>query len=184
MSDVQVSGCSNLWTGYYVCVGVPGTSTAPLPSKTSPSNGISTPTPVQSGTTTDCAAFYQVRSGDTCSSISSQANIGLTEFYSWNPAVGASCNSLWTDYYVCISAVSPKSTPTTTSRGNGIATPTPAEPGMVGNCNRFHLAHSGDTCAAIAPWYGITAAQIIAWNDVGSDCSKLWTGYYVCTGTM
>jgi LysM repeat protein len=185
MSNTSKSACSNLWTGYYVCVGVPGTNSSPPTSTTSPSNGVSTPTPVQSGIITDCATFYQVHSGDTCTNIASQASISLADFYTWNPAVGTSCSALWTDYYVCVENLSRKSSPTTVVPGNGIATPTPAEPGMVSSCTRFHLVHSGDTCQAVAPFYGITPAQIIAWNpNAGSQCTNLWTGYYVCVAIM
>lgn len=28
--------------------------------------------------------------------------IAYSDFYSWNPAVGTSCASLWPGYYVCI----------------------------------------------------------------------------------
>lgn len=132
--------CTNLLSGYYVCVAVPGATTTP-PTKTTKTtskagNGIATPTPTQSGMVSNCNKFDLVQSGDTCGNIASKHNIPLAEFYSWNPAVGSDCSALWAGYYVCVDITTYKPT-TTTSTGNGIATPTPYEPGMVNNCDKF-----------------------------------------------
>ncbi|KFZ23612.1 hypothetical protein V502_01919 [Pseudogymnoascus sp. VKM F-4520 (FW-2644)] len=42
--------CSSLWQGYYVCIGIIGST----PTPTSPGNGVATPTPTQPGMTTSC----------------------------------------------------------------------------------------------------------------------------------
>ncbi|KAK3946556.1 hypothetical protein QBC32DRAFT_225880 [Pseudoneurospora amorphoporcata] len=44
-----------------------------------------------------------IASGDQCGTIATRYSISLANFYSWNPAVGSSCQTLWLDYYVCIS---------------------------------------------------------------------------------
>lgn len=96
------TACTGLFAGYYVCVGTQGST--PSRSSTPPerSSAIATPAPYQSGMTTGCRGFHLVVSGDTCSKIAATAGISLTNFYSWNPAVGTGCTALWTSYYVCI----------------------------------------------------------------------------------
>jgi len=89
------STCQSLWIGYYVCVGViGGTQTT--------GNGITTPTPIETGTTTDCKNFHLVVTNDQCEAIATAAGISLSDFYAWNPNVGSTCQSLWLGYYVCI----------------------------------------------------------------------------------
>ncbi|KAF2160118.1 carbohydrate-binding module family 50 protein [Zasmidium cellare ATCC 36951] len=180
------SDCSNLLAGYYVCVGVPGATTTP-PSKTTEmtskaGNGITTPTPTQSGMADNCNKFDLVESGDSCGDIATTYNIPLATFYSWNPAVGSDCSALWAGYYVCVDTTSYRPT-TTTSAGNGITTPTPYESGMVDNCNKFYEVQSGDTCDSIGQSQGVTTADIESWNPkVGSTCSSLYLNYYICVG--
>jgi LysM repeat protein len=74
----------------------------PSPTTTKPGNGITTPTPVQSGITPNCKKFYKVVKGDGCWAIADAYKINLDEFYKWNPAVGTSCGGLYPDNYVCV----------------------------------------------------------------------------------
>jgi LysM repeat protein len=197
--DVK-SDCSGLFPNWYVCVGIIGgttTSVSSTPSSTVPSsptvprNGITTPTPTQTGMVTNCNKFYDVVSGDGCYSIAQSYSIPLNSFYSWNPAVGTSCASLWPNYYVCVSTVgyasSPASTttpPTTVTPGNGITTPTPTQTGMVKNCDKFYDVQTGDGCYSIAQSYSIPLDSFYSWNPaVGTSCASLWAGYYVCVAT-
>ncbi|KAB5513030.1 hypothetical protein GE09DRAFT_1047301 [Coniochaeta sp. 2T2.1] len=85
--------CSGLWLGYYYCIAVKGTNTTPGPTK---------PSPIQDGITSKCNKWYKVSSGDACQKIADQFKITLQNFYSWNPAVGSACSSLWLGYYVCV----------------------------------------------------------------------------------
>jgi LysM repeat protein len=55
--------------------------------------------------TTSCNKFYLVVSGDTCYGITAKYGITLPFFYTWNPAVGTSCLSLYTGNYVCVGVV-------------------------------------------------------------------------------
>ncbi|KAL3429421.1 hypothetical protein BDV09DRAFT_202996 [Aspergillus tetrazonus] len=168
------------------------TSTSALPLITSAA--VTTPTPFEPGMVGGCTAFHLVTSGDNCAAIAADAEIALTDLETWNPSVSADCTGLWLSYYVCIGASSSLSTiptPTTTltititSIGNGVTTPTPYQPGMVGDCVAFHLVISGDGCTAIASRAGITLADFYTWKPtVGSDCAGLWLGYYVCVGLL
>jgi hypothetical protein len=137
----------------------------------------------------NCDAFYFVKPGDNCQMIANANGITLDQFITWNPLVGSTCNNLWANDYVCVSiiGVSPTITtkPTSTTTGNGITTPTPTMPGMVGNCDVFYFAKSGDGCQAIANANGITLAQFMDWNpQVGSTCSGLWANAYVCVSII
>ncbi|KAK3941414.1 hypothetical protein QBC46DRAFT_458301 [Diplogelasinospora grovesii] len=200
-------GC-NLIRGLYYCVqvnyvsysflstGPPTTSTQSPATTTSSGNGISTPTPTQTGMVSNCNKFYDVVSGDGCYNIATANGISLDDFYAWNPAVGTNCTSLWPDYYVCVgitgsasvTATPISTTPTTvvtstTSSGNGISTPTPTQTGMVSNCDDFYDVVSGDGCYNIAAANNITLDDFYAWNPaVGTNCTSLWPDYYVCVG--
>jgi LysM repeat protein len=90
--------CSGLDTGYYVCIDIVGYTGA----TTTAGNGITTPTPTQSGMVTSCDLFTTVTAGAGCSAIAASAGISLTNFYAWNPAVGDTCGTLQAGYYVCI----------------------------------------------------------------------------------
>jgi hypothetical protein len=166
------------------------TTTPPITTTTTTSgDGISTPTPIQTGMASNCNKFYLVASGDNCETIAMDEGISLTEFYTWNPAVGTNCEYLDLGDYVCVDVIGivPSQTTTTTTStigpGNGITTPTPYQTGMVTNCDLFHLVVSGDECGDIATKYGISLTQFYSWNPaVGSTCSFLDLGDYVCVG--
>ncbi|KAH7635588.1 hypothetical protein B0T09DRAFT_298276 [Sordaria sp. MPI-SDFR-AT-0083] len=184
----------------------PSTSTVPATTTTAPAgNGITTPLPIQPGMVSDCDSFYFVKLGDSCTTIAASNGISLTQFTTWNPQVGgASCSGLWANAYVCVSTIGhspsvsttvPAAIPTTTAPSNGINTPTPIQPGMVGNCDAFYLpattttagngiatptniqpgmvnncddfylVKSGDSCVSIAAAKGITVAQFSTWNS-------------------
>lgn len=177
------STCRSLQADVYVCIGIVGASTStPAPT---PTNGITTPSPIQTGMVTNCNGFYLVKSGDGCEAIATSNGITLTQFYAWNPAVGSTCRSLQADVYVCVKIVggttsTPSPTPT-----NGVTTPSPIQTGMVTNCNTFYLVKSGDDCDRVASLYGITFANLYAWNPaIGSTCAALQLGTYVCVKTI
>ncbi|KAL7934419.1 hypothetical protein V8C35DRAFT_327295 [Trichoderma chlorosporum] len=181
--------CTSLILGDYVCIGiVGGTTIKPTSTTKKPGNGITTPTPTQTSMVSNCNSFYLVKTGDTCATIASSKGISLANFEKWNPAVGSGCTSLWVSYYVCVNIVggpTPTTLKTTKTTGNGVATPTPIQAGMVTNCKTFHLVASGDTCQTIATKAKITLANFEKWNPgVGSGCTSLWLKYYVCIGLI
>ncbi|KAI1860817.1 uncharacterized protein JN550_011279 [Neoarthrinium moseri] len=184
-TDIGGSACNGLWAEAYVCVSVIGHTPA-TPTTTKPGNGIATPTPTQPGMVDNCDAFYKVASGDNCDVIAAKNGITTSQFLQWNTEVGGTaCNGLWAEVYVCVSVIGHTPTPTTSKPGNGIATPTPTQPGMVANCDAFHKVVSGDSCATIASKNGITVTQLAAWNDVGgTSCPGLWLDVYVCVSIV
>ncbi|KAK3898439.1 hypothetical protein C8A05DRAFT_47255 [Staphylotrichum tortipilum] len=195
------SDCTSLWLNTYCCVGIVGqtaststsaTSSTSSTTSTTTGNGVSTPTPTQTGMVSNCNTFHYVVSGDGCSSIASQYGITAAQFYAWNPAVGSSCTSLWLNTYCCVGVIGQTASLTTlttrttsTSTGNGVSTPSPIETPMTSNCKTFHYVVSGDTCAAIATAAGIALSDLYAWNPaLGSSCSSLWLNAYVCIGVL
>lgn len=176
--------CSGLLYRYHVCIGIIGST--PPPTTTKPGNGVTTPTPTQTGMVSNCNKFHKVVSGDSCADISSNNSISPETFYAWNPAVGAECRTLIVGYNVCVGIIGGTTAPpTTTTTGNGISTPTPTQTGMVGNCNKFHKVVSGDECEAIASANRISLSNFYAWNAaVGNECRSLLVGYNVCVGIV
>lgn len=69
------------------------------------------------------------------------------------------------------------------SPGNGVSTPTPVQPGIVGNCHRFLLVCTGDSCGSITQAAGISLDDYYRWNPgAGSDCASPWRDYCVRYG--
>lgn len=189
------STCTALWVDTYVCVSTTGSAATTTTSVKTPTptsgNGISTPSPIQTGMTSSCKTFYKTKSGDGCAAIATSYSISLTNFYTWNPAVGSTCASLWADTYVCVGLIggstgsSPTTTlkPTKTDTGNGISTPTPFQPGMIASCKKFRQVVSGDECGKIASGANVALTDFYKWNPgVGNSCASLWLGYFVCIG--
>ncbi|KAF4944841.1 hypothetical protein FSARC_14574 [Fusarium sarcochroum] len=172
--------CESLLAGYWVCISVIGYK----PTPTDPGNGISTPSPIQSGMVKNCNKFHPIKSTTTCQSIQDYYKITMAQLSTWNPAIGSKCTSLWKDYNVCVGVIGQtpaKPTPTTPS--NGIKTPTPIQAGLISNCKKFHEVQTTTTCSSIQNYYKITMAQIAKWNPaVGSTCNALWAHYWVCVG--
>jgi hypothetical protein len=58
--------------------------------------------PQMSGIVDNCKKYYQLKSGDSCSSINSAAGITLEQFRSWNTQIDATCGNFCVIYYVYI----------------------------------------------------------------------------------
>ncbi|EXK32525.1 hypothetical protein FOMG_12694 [Fusarium oxysporum f. sp. melonis 26406] len=174
------TNCQSLLVDYWVCVSVVGWT---APSPTTPSNGITTPTPIQTGMAKNCNKFHTIKSTTTCASIQDYYKISFADFYAWNPAIGSKCTSLLVGYNVCVGVIG--QTPSPTSTGNGITTPTPIQAGMTKRCNKFHPVKSTTTCASIQDYYKISFADFYVWNPaIGSKCTALWVDYNVCVGVV
>ncbi|OQE00087.1 hypothetical protein PENVUL_c059G04710 [Penicillium vulpinum] len=193
--------CGNYLTGRSYCVEAPAGGTGPSPTTTATTttgpaptsgNGIETPLPTRPGMADNCNAFYYVEVGDSCPSITSVHGITTAQFIEWNPSVGPDCTGLWASYYLCVSVIghnpvttTTKTTSTPPGPTNGIETPLPIQPGMVDNCDAFHLVKSGDICDTIAATYKITTTQFATWNSaVGPTCSGLWANTYACVSVI
>jgi LysM repeat protein len=184
------SGCRNLWAETYYCVGIPGTPTArPSSTTRTTTTGVPKPSPTQPGLISSCVRFYKAISGDTCDSIvAKHGTFTFAQFVAWNPAVGSECRSLWAETYYCIGIPGTPTTTvrtSTTTRGNGIATPSPTQRLIVSNCDRFYLVKTGENCQQVAARHGITTKQLNVWNpSVGETCTGLWANAYACVRTI
>ncbi|EED18781.1 LysM domain protein, putative [Talaromyces stipitatus ATCC 10500] len=178
------SNCAYLDLGDYVCVGIASSPTVTTSSSTSTSTGIVTPSPIQTGMVSDCDSFYLVQANDECDTIASEYDITLTELYSWNPAIGSSCEYLDLGDYVCVGVSAPASSVTVTSGStltSSISTPSPIQTGMTTNCDEFYEVQENDTCSGIASDFDISLSDFYAWNPaVGSTCAYLELNVYVC----
>ncbi|RYP74297.1 hypothetical protein DL771_003118 [Monosporascus sp. 5C6A] len=92
------------WLGHSYCVEVNyGLPPTPSSTTTTTSTGTPGPSPTQTGIVSNCNRWHHAVSGDTCAGIvSTYDSFSLTQFYNWNPAVGANCESLWLGYWYCI----------------------------------------------------------------------------------
>ncbi|OIW29067.1 hypothetical protein CONLIGDRAFT_655072 [Coniochaeta ligniaria NRRL 30616] len=123
--------------------------------------------------------------GDTCQSFASNWGLTLSGFQDLNP--GVSCPNLVAGQDTSPPAAT--STPPTTSTTSS-SPYSPAQPGLVANCNKFYRVSSGDTCEVIEAKYGISLAQFLSWNQSVHqchlthlpDCNNLWLDYFVCVG--
>ncbi|KAF1997000.1 carbohydrate-binding module family 50 protein, partial [Amniculicola lignicola CBS 123094] len=166
------------------------TSNSPTPPTSSPGNGITTPQPTQPGMVGNCNKFYFVQKGQGCTDIATLNGVTFQQLLAWNSGIGSNCEGLWANVNLCVGIVgftptptpSKSSTPPTTpTPTNGIQTPLPTQPGMVGNCDRFYYVNPGDECGNIAASNGITVSDFVKWNPgVGNSCSSMWANAYVC----
>ena len=157
-------------------------------SQTVGTNGIATPLPTQAGIVSNCNKFVLVNAGDTCDSIAFWNGVAGGQYVKqWN-GQGEACTGLQAGTYACIGVTSPVSVtpaPTAVVGANGVATPIPTQPGMVGNCNKFVKINPGDTCDSIAFWNGVAGGQYVKqWNGQGEACTGLQAGTFGCIGVI
>ncbi|SPO07756.1 uncharacterized protein DNG_10451 [Cephalotrichum gorgonifer] len=170
----SIKSCADWKADYSFCIAsdssIPDPTPAPDP----------TPTPDPPGMVYNCNAFYKVQNEDTCTTISSKTSVSIANLAKWNTEIGGTaCTGIWAEYYICIGIIG--SSPTEPEKPN--PTPQPIQEGMVENCNSWHLVMVGDTCTTIATAAKVTIADLIKWNTgIGSACTGMWAGYYLCTG--
>ncbi|EGD89384.2 hypothetical protein H112_03004 [Trichophyton rubrum D6] len=145
--------------------------------------------------------------GDTCDTLSDRWGITIDIFKSLNP--GVNCPNLVANMEYCVAGTVSPDTPSTTTTAKPTMTPTstptkttttstatttramtttissdapsPTQPGLAKDCDKFHLVVSGDNCYSIQTKYGISTDQFKAWNPyINAECSNLWADYYVC----
>lgn len=74
---------------------------------------------------------------------------------------------------------------TLTRENSGVTTPSPTQPNLVNNCNKFYLVKTGDTCQKILTRNNISLQDFVIWNpDVGSTCTSIWLDTYVCVSVI
>ncbi|RMZ84792.1 hypothetical protein DV737_g978, partial [Chaetothyriales sp. CBS 132003] len=90
--------------GEYYCVGVSG-STA-VPTITSSTSTLSTPSPVQSGIASNCNKYALPKTGEGCYDFAADNGITTDQLYTWNPVLGANGANCGTEFqageYYCV----------------------------------------------------------------------------------
>ncbi|KAH8690433.1 hypothetical protein GQ44DRAFT_720227 [Phaeosphaeriaceae sp. PMI808] len=156
-------------------------------STTSAGNGVQTPQPTQAGMVANCAKFYFVADGTSCSTVLSANGISIQDLYKWNPSVNSDCTGMWGGVNVCVGVLGGSTSvkPSSTVPSNGVQTPQPTQPGMVTNCNKFYFIDQGVICDTVTSKNGISLSNFIKWNpSVGSDCTGMQAGVNVCVGVI
>ncbi|KAF2819907.1 hypothetical protein CC86DRAFT_398182 [Ophiobolus disseminans] len=167
----------------------PSRTLPPTVTSTSVGNGVATPQPTQPGMVGNCAKFHWIAKGVNCDQVTSYQKITREDFVKWNPTVNADCSGMWAEVNVCVGVIG-GSTPTppkpsSTTPGNGVQTPQPTQPGMVGNCAKFHWIAKGVSCGQVISYQKITLPDFVKWNPtVKDDCSGMWAEVNVCVGVI
>jgi LysM repeat protein len=161
--------CNNLVTGQVVCLGNPtqATTTTTTTTTTTPSTTTYTTT-ISTSNVYTCQSFYFVKSGDTCTSIIVSCKQDPRAFNSLNPSLN--CENLVPGQVICLTNASQVTTITTTPP----TTTTPPRP-----CRRTYNTYSGDSCALIIHYNGLTIEQFLAMNPT-VNCQDLLPNTTIC----
>jgi LysM repeat protein len=192
--------CSGLYVYYWVCVGIQPQTSLSLPYSTGnatvsiPPYFTWTPTqpptdapmfkpmPTAGALPSNCGAYVQARSGDTCRSIlATYTFVTQAQFLSWHPFLNGNCDGLWEGYWYCVMAfdwADLPMPPTVTTR------PSPVETGAAADCRAWYFATGRDDCAFIASIFGtFSEADFVRWNPaVGAGCAAIKSDTYYCVG--
>ncbi|KAK9422560.1 putative Polyketide synthase [Seiridium unicorne] len=172
------------------------TSSSTISSTTTSTSSMG-PSPTQTGLASNCVAFHKVVTGDTCSKIVSAYNgaFTLNDFSQSDTGDAAATLGIpqsattalllfWDTMFVTISNTDRHSVKFTSTTSAHVTGPTPTQTGIISTCDAYYKVASGDSCQSIVNKYKtFSLSQFYSWNPaVGSDCSTLFLGYYVCVG--
>lgn len=178
------SNCESLWPNEAYCVGIPGSRTSTSTSATK-STGVPIPGPTQSGIIATCNKYAVTpATGASCSALESNYGITFAQLYAWNPAIGSNCQNLWASEAYCVGISASGTTTPTQPTTTGVPIPGPTQSGIIASCNKYAVTPAtGASCSALESAYGITFAQLYAWNPaIGSNCQNLWASEAYCVG--
>ncbi|KAJ7467052.1 hypothetical protein FB451DRAFT_1040631, partial [Mycena latifolia] len=140
------SGCTNLALAEAYCVAL-SNSTSPGP-----------PANLATGSLANCTSYHTVASGNTCTSMDTDAHIAFTDFLRWNPEINVDCMNIQLGAAYCV--------------GGGGAV-----------CAKLYTVVSGDLCTVIVKSQGVTQARINALNpQINAAWSNLGVGENICVG--
>lgn len=138
--------------------GAAATSTVSLTAASNATSSTSSAAPTQTGLVSNCNRYYTVQSADSCQGIVNKyaGEFGVSDFYTWNPAVGSNCSSLWVGYAVCVGILSTLTTPPISSSvaPSSTSSSAPTQTGIVSSCDRYYTVQAGDSCQGIVNNHG------------------------------
>ncbi|KAG9255874.1 uncharacterized protein F5Z01DRAFT_521244 [Emericellopsis atlantica] len=177
--------CNGLWADTWYCAVAFDYDDLPMPATVA-----AKPTPLPSGTTSQCRSWFRTRGPDTCALIVAMfGTFSEADFISWNPSVRSDCSGIVSDgMYYCVGVPgtpttrsSALSVPTPTPPPTGTAAPGPTQNGTAADCSRYWLVSAADTCESIAERAGIAQDSLKYSNPaLKDDCSGLELDVYVC----
>ncbi|KAL3295352.1 carbohydrate-binding module family 50 protein [Colletotrichum asianum] len=163
------------------------------------------PQKTQAGQHADCIDWHYVGDAHTCAYIVESyggPELTMSNFLSWNPAIGSDCGGLIWDTWVCVSIKPQTSTfsynfPTANGSTTPIPEPTdytptslppvetlipsPTQPGLSPSCRAFYKAQADDNCQVILGFGVSTEEQFFEWNPaLDGNCNGLWLDYFYC----
>lgn len=180
--------CNGVWADTWYCAVAYDYDDLPMPATISVK-----PSPLPSGTTTQCRSWFRTRGPDTCALIVAMfGTFSEADFISWNPSVGRDCADMVREgTYYCVGI---PETPTTRSKAASAPSPTnppsggnsapgPTQTGIVADCSTYWLVSSTDTCESIAKRASISQDSLKQWNPaLEANCGGLTPDVYVCVG--
>ncbi|KAL9092275.1 MAG: hypothetical protein Q9165_004449 [Trypethelium subeluteriae] len=129
----------------------------------------------------DCSAFYEVQSGDTCLTIGQKFNnFTISQLYRWNPSMTLNCylqayvpiciNTPWYTYTPPIQP--PYGTHYTVSQD-----PVPIMPGIIDTCQEYEIVGPGTRTDQLAAENGFNVTDFPKWNG---NATTAWQDYWAC----
>ncbi|KAE9372586.1 carbohydrate-binding module family 50 protein [Stipitochalara longipes BDJ] len=131
-----------------------------------------------SATPTACTETYTVASGDSCYAIWTEFGITQAQLYAYNPTLDANCD-LSIGQVLCVSE-SPYSTSSSTVSTQVTTTSSSASSSPTAVCTEYYTVVSGDYCYLIYTKFGITLAQLDAYNPSLDNNCDLSVGQVLC----
>jgi LysM repeat protein len=113
------------------------------------------PANIAAGTLTNCTTYYTIASGDTCTSVDEKYDIALADLLRWNTALTSACTTIQLNEAYCVA-------------GGGNA------------CPEIYTVASGNSCGTIETQFGITLANILAWNPFLTSSCAIQVGENIC----
>lgn len=100
-TDIGGEACTNLWAGYYICVGVLDDDAGPDPTMMPTPKPNPTPQPVQPGMVDDCNRWRLVGQGEVCGAIAQEVGVTVAQLREWNTGIGPAFTNMWAGFYLC-----------------------------------------------------------------------------------
>ncbi|KAK8089858.1 hypothetical protein PG997_004819 [Apiospora hydei] len=191
--------CSGLYAGWWLCIGVPTTSTeefgwttTDVPANVPTFAGNYTFTtlpevdstfiaePTQTGIVSGCLSYYKAQDGDTCRSIVDGHFLTEEDFMAMNPALNGNCDGMWLNYYYCV--VGPSGI--TAMPATATSPPATVPSGQNPKCQHWYQ-RDGESCTDIVAMFGaFSLSDFLSWNPSigGVSCSGITDGAWYCVG--
>lgn len=136
------------------------------------------------GTVANCGLFYTVQPDDECNTVALRFGITFDQLRTMNPSLDATCSNLFLSDSYCVALVDGSTIPTSSApptTTSFVSPPGPTQSGATTKCRQWYTTVSGDDCSIVGQAFGITFAQLKAWNPyLDASCSNMWLEYAYC----